>query len=73
MLRDYPNISIHLNNLMKIQDINDTELSLKTEIRIILIKKILKGDTIYLSLRNVYILSKQFGMQISEFIDLVSR
>ena len=73
MLREYPNISIHLSDLMKVHDINDLNLSLQTEIPLMSIKKILNGKSIYLSFRNVHVLSKKFGMQIFEFIDYISQ
>lgn len=73
MSRCYPNISEHLGSLMKTQNINGSDLSLKTEIRPQLIKDILRGNTSNLSLRNVHSLSKHFGMSIFEFIDYISQ
>jgi len=73
MSRCYPNISQHLGNLMDTQKINSRDLSLKTEIRPELIKDILRGDILCLSLRNVHSLSRQFGMSIHEFIDYISQ
>ncbi|MPM24710.1 hypothetical protein SDC9_71194 [bioreactor metagenome] len=73
MSRCYPHISEHLGCLMKTQNINGGDLSLKTEIRPQLIKDILRGDIFCLSLRNVRALSKHFGMSIFEFIDYISQ
>lgn len=73
MSRQYPNISMHLKELMKLHNIDDARLSSTTEINIRAIKKILKGEKRVLSIRNLYIMSKEFGMHYSEFIDFISQ
>lgn len=73
MSRQYPNISMRLKELVAVHDINDARLSQKTDINNTVIKKYLKGEKLELCFRNLIILSKEFGMRISDFIDYVSQ
>ena len=73
MSRQYQNLSVHLNNLMEMYNINDTNLSLKTGIHLPVLKNILKGNVDYMGFRHINKLSKAFGMQIFEFIDYISQ
>lgn len=73
MSRQYQNLSVHLNDLMKMHNIGDIKLSLKTEIHITVIRNMLKGNVEHIGFRRINRLSNAFGMQIFEFIDYISR
>lgn len=73
LAREYPNISLRLNELMVLHDINDEQLSFETEINFDVIKKILNGKQSELCFRDLLKLSVKFQMLISEVIDYLSQ
>ena len=72
MVREYPNLSIYLSELMNMNGIDKSYLSLKTEIKPAMIEKMLNGSTTHLTLLCVCKLSNLFEMSICDFIDYVS-
>lgn len=73
MSRKYPNLSLNLDELMIINGIDKINLSQKTEIKMNILEKMLKGDMTCLNINRICKLAKAFDMLISECIDYLSR